>query len=148
MTGIAADMRPGELELLAQEVNEQRARFDQLLNLLAVHGHGNLGFRHGFPPLTQRPARAFARPRARDGSPPAILGRWAAGPRPSLAGEVIASAAATAFFTVAASSAEPVRILPASSAHRGVSATLVRPIEQLATLPPLVVSRTAAAAVA
>jgi hypothetical protein len=65
-----------------------------------------------------------------------------------VAGEVIASAAATAFFTVAASSVEPVSILPASSAHSGVSATLVKPIEQLATLPPCIVSTTAAAAVA
>jgi len=60
----------------------------------------------------------------------------------------MASAAATAFFTVAASSAEPARIFPASCAHSGVSATLVRPIEQLATLPPLMVRTTAAAAVA
>ena len=45
---------------------------------------------------------------------------------------MIASAAATAFFTVAASSAEPTRIFAASCAHNGVSATLVRPIEQVA----------------
>src|SRR5262249_29440126 len=43
----------------------------------------------------------------------------------------MASAAATAFFTVAASSAEPVRIFAASTAQRGISATLVSPIEQL-----------------
>ena len=49
---------------------------------------------------------------------------------------------------VAASSAEPLRIFAASSAHSGVSATLVSPIEQVATRPPLMVSTTAAAAVA
>src|SRR5215469_9957957 len=57
----------------------------------------------------------------------------------------MASAAATAFFTVAASSAEPVRIFAASTAQRGISATLVSPIEQLATLPPFKDRITAAA---
>ncbi len=61
---------------------------------------------------------------------------------------MIASAAATACLTVASSSVEPTRIFAASSAQSGVSATLVRPIEQVATLPPLMVSTTAAAAVA
>jgi hypothetical protein len=31
-------MRPGEIELLAQEVDEQRSRLDEFLHLLAIHG--------------------------------------------------------------------------------------------------------------
>jgi hypothetical protein len=61
---------------------------------------------------------------------------------------VIASATATARFTVAVSSVDPSRIVAASCAQSGVSPTLVSPIEQLATLPPFRVSTTAAAAVA
>ncbi len=61
-------------------------------------------------------------------SAPAIFVRYSTGPRPSAAGEVIASAAATARFTVAASRLDPTRILAASAAKSGVSATLVRPI--------------------
>ena len=57
----------------------------------------------------------------------------------SLAGDVIASAAATARFTVAGSRPEPVKMRAASSAHSGVSATLVNAIEQVATRSPLMV---------
>ena len=64
------------------------------------------------------------------------------------AGDVIASAAAAARLTVAASSVEPTTILAAASAHSGVSATLVNPMAQVATLPASSVSTTAAAAVA
>ena len=84
------------------------------------------------PPDRQPRARALARASARVSMTPAILVRYCAGPRASVAGAVIASAAATARFTVAASSAEPIRIFAASCAHSGVSPTLVSPIEQVA----------------
>ncbi len=78
---------------------------------------------------------------------PAILVRYSAGPRLSEAAPVIASAAATARATVAASSVDPARMFAASSANSGVSATLVSPIDRPAR-PPSIVSTTAAAAVA
>jgi hypothetical protein len=40
--GVAADMRAGQIQLLAQEVDKQRARLDKRLDRLAVHLHGNL----------------------------------------------------------------------------------------------------------
>ena len=82
-------------------------------------------------------ARDLARASARDSITPAILVRYCGVPRRSEAGDVIASAAATAFFTVAASSVEPARIFAASSAKSGLSATLVRPIAQVADLAAL-----------
>ena len=72
-------------------------------------------------------ARALARASARASITPAILVRYSAGPRASVAGAVIASAAATACFTVAASSVEPSRIFAASSAQSGVSADIGEP---------------------
>ena len=61
---------------------------------------------------------------------------------------MIASAAAAAFFSVAGSRLVPITAFAASSASSGVSERLVRPILQVATLPPAIVSTTAAAAVA
>ena len=64
MAGFAADMRPGEVQLLAQEVDEQGARLDQRFDELAVDLHGDLGFGHVFISFGQR-ARAIWRGRAR-----------------------------------------------------------------------------------
>ena len=49
---------------------------------------------------------------------------------------MIASAAAAAFFRLAASRLVPITALAASAASNGVSCRLVRPIVQVATLPP------------
>jgi hypothetical protein len=92
--------------------------------------------------------RDFARSTARRSIRPAILVRYSAGPRGSEAGLVRASAAATARSRAGLSKGEPTRASVASRAHSGVSATLVRPIEQLAQTAPSIVSTTAAAAVA
>src|SRR5580692_411523 len=51
MAGLAADMRAGETELLAQEMNEQGARLDQLFDGLAVHRHLDVGFGHCALPI-------------------------------------------------------------------------------------------------
>src|SRR3546814_14894963 len=40
---VAADMGPGQAQVLAQELNEQRAGLDLARHLLAVHRHGNRG---------------------------------------------------------------------------------------------------------
>src|SRR5690348_17984283 len=47
LAGIAADMGPGEAQMLAQELNQQRAGLDIALNRLAVHRHA-YGGRHDF----------------------------------------------------------------------------------------------------
>src|SRR5689334_11570913 len=146
MAGLATNMRAGEIELIAQEVDQQGARLDQSFDVLAVHFQFDLGFGHHSLPWPR--TRDLARSSARVSMTPAILVRYCPGPRASLAGDVIASAAATALLIVAASSVDPVKILSASCAQSGVSATLVKPIEQLSTLPPFMVKITAAAAVA
>src|SRR5512134_4080518 len=43
LAGIAADVRAGELELVAQEIHEQRAVLDRLCVILAVYLDGDLG---------------------------------------------------------------------------------------------------------
>src|SRR3984957_14677426 len=130
-------------------MHQQDARLDEPFRRLAVDCHGHVGLRHLCPPPSQRvAAREAARASARRSITPAILVRYSAGPRPSEAGAVIASAAATARSTVAASNVEPVRMVPAASAKSGVSPTLVNPIATCATRPPCIASTTAAAAVA
>ena len=64
MAGLAADMRAGEAELLAQEMDEQGARLDQRFDGLAVHLHCDLGFGHGVSSSLSR-GRAIWRGRAR-----------------------------------------------------------------------------------
>src|SRR4029079_2536323 len=41
LRGVAADVRSGQLQLLAQELDEQRARIDRPADGLAVDGEGN-----------------------------------------------------------------------------------------------------------
>ena len=80
MAGLAADMRAGEVQLLAQEVDEQRARLDQRLDRLAVHRHGDLGSWPCVVSSVSRGARALARASARATITPAILVRYCGGP--------------------------------------------------------------------
>src|SRR5690349_20007729 len=47
LAGLAADVRPGETQVLAQELNQQRSGLDIALNRLAVHRHA-YGGRHDF----------------------------------------------------------------------------------------------------
>src|SRR5882724_8744163 len=127
-------------------MHQQRARFDEALDLDAVHLHGHMGLCHfGFPFQLARPA---ARVSARVTMMPPTCLRYSTGPRASAAGDMIATAAAAAFLSVASSRLVPITTFAASTASSGVSCRLVRPITQLATLPPAIVSTTAAAAVA
>ncbi len=41
MRGVAADMRAGEVQLLAQEMDQQRARLDKAALALAIDGEGD-----------------------------------------------------------------------------------------------------------
>jgi hypothetical protein len=79
---------------------------------------------------------------------PAILARYSAEPWESSAGEAVAVAAAEARASAGLSSAEPTTAAAASRAKSAVPATLVRPMAQVAILPPETVRTAAAAAVA
>src|SRR4029078_8059563 len=46
LTGVAPDVRPGQTQVLAEEVDKEDARIDVSLANLAVDGHRDLG--HGF----------------------------------------------------------------------------------------------------
>src|SRR6478672_4324227 len=98
--------------------------------------------------MHQQRARPAARCSARITMMPPTCLRYSTGPRASAAGDMIASAAAAAFCSEAGSRLVPITALAASSASSGVSDRLVRPIRQVVTLPPAIVSITAAAAVA
>ena len=99
MAGVAADMGAGEIELFAEEMNEQQARLDVGLDLFAVDGEGDvvfdmrviLGAFRRWRGLYAR-ARDWARNTARRNMTPAILARYSAGPCMSDAGLVMASA--------------------------------------------------------
>jgi hypothetical protein len=76
VAGLAADMRAGETDLLAQEMDQQGARLHQSFDLAAVEGDGDLGLRHLLFSLPAQPAaRSWARWMARRSMTPAILVR-------------------------------------------------------------------------
>ena len=132
MGGLAADMGAGEREVLADEMHQERARLDEAFDLGAVDLHGHMSFCHlPLPYFARLAARCSARVTM---MPPTCL-RYSTGPRASAAGDMIASAAWAAFFSEAASRLVPITAFAASAASSGVSCRLVRPIEQVATLP-------------
>src|SRR6516225_9908769 len=139
MRGVAADVRAGQVQMLAQIVDEQRARLDFRRDGAAVDRHadfdlGDIDHRHGCP--YQAVARAKARSSARRVITPAILVRYSVEPRPSSAGAATASAASAARFRLGPSRAVPIAALAAFSACRGRSPTLVSPMAQVATRQP------------
>src|SRR3981081_2785139 len=105
MGGLAADMGAGELQIFTDEMHQQRARIDEAFDLGAVHLHGHMSLCHFDPPYLARPA---ARVSARVTMMPPTCLRYSIGPRASSAGDMIASAAAAAFFSVAASRLVPI----------------------------------------
>jgi hypothetical protein len=62
MGGLAADMGAGEREIFAQEMHQQRTRFDEAFDLGAVHLHGHVGLCHCFLSLTSPGKRRVATP--------------------------------------------------------------------------------------
>src|SRR5690242_21539606 len=78
MAGLATNMRAGEIELIAQEVDQQGARLDQSFDVLAVHFQFDLGFGHHSLPWPR--TRDLARSSARVSMTPAILVRYCPGP--------------------------------------------------------------------
>ena len=65
MAGLAADMRAGDVLLIAQEVDKQGSRLDQSFDGLAVHLHRDLGFGHGFVSSAVSRGRVLWRERVR-----------------------------------------------------------------------------------
>src|SRR5215468_4857055 len=59
--GVAADVRAGQAERLADEVDEQQAGLDRAGLLLAVDRDGDLVLAHGRPPCARSMARRTAR---------------------------------------------------------------------------------------
>src|SRR5258705_2258552 len=111
-------------------MHQQCARFDEAFDLGTVHFHGYVHFCHfRFPPQL---ARLAARVSARVTMMPPTCLRDSTGPRASAAGDMMASAAAAAVFSVASSRLGPITALAASVASSRASDVLVRPIAQLA----------------
>src|SRR5436309_14403435 len=48
MGGLAADMGAGQRKIFAQEMHQQRARFDEAFDLGAVHLHGHMSLSHSW----------------------------------------------------------------------------------------------------
>src|SRR6476620_9234819 len=146
---LTANVGTGELEVLAQEVNQQEPRFDEPINVRAIHLHTDLSlFWRGCPRITPQLAFPAARFSARITMLPSTCLRYSTGPRSSAAGAITASAASAAFFSDTSSRVLPTTDEAAFSASKGLSETFVSPIEQVWTLPPSIVNTTAAAAVA
>src|SRR4029079_7151069 len=136
---VAAPVRAGQVEVVADEVDEQRARLDVGAALLAVDGQGDL---HQF---SSRSARAVAVRSARSVSPRARWRLYSSDPRWSEVGEQSSAARSAA----AANAASP-GACPASDswARSEVTAapTAVSAIPACAIDPPSI--RTAAATAA
>jgi hypothetical protein len=146
MAGLAADMRAGQVQPLAQRVDQKLARFGQdscaspfTVRLICI-----------FLPWLLPPSGP--RPGARDGAGQDHPGHMALefdGAAVVLAcGSMSPSIAATAAFTASLPQSVPTRAAAASADQIGVSDRLVMAMEAEATLPPAFVSSTAAAAVA
>src|SRR6266850_1744663 len=86
--GVAADVRPGQAQVLAQEVDEQQPGLDPELVRGAVHRHPDLVCGHGHRP----PARSTAFFSARAASTRPISRLYSTEPRRSALGDATASA--------------------------------------------------------
>src|SRR5690606_24405412 len=136
--GVAADVRAGQPERLADQVHQQRAGLDLRHTLGAVHRHPDLVVRHGQRPpavaYTRSPgtaARPSARSRARR-SARIVNTRtrsrlYSAEPRRSAVGCASSAASRPASRIVASSSGLPARNASVRTALIGMGPTLVRP---------------------
>src|SRR5438067_4366233 len=129
--GVAADMRSGHAQVLAQEVDEEQARLDLRLLGVAVDGDLDAMCRHGYLP----PARSTAFLRARAVSTRAISRLYSTVPRRSALGSVAAAASRAASAMAAPSGFLPVRCFSAAVALMGVGPRLVRPMPARSTNP-------------
>src|SRR5215468_4885141 len=118
--GVAADVRTGQAQRLAQEVNEQQSRLDLRLMRLAVDLHLDRVDRHDYPL-----ARSTARPRARTAITRAISRLYSTEPRRSALGVAACAARRAASASLAPSGCLPVRCRSAATAWTGAGPTLV-----------------------
>src|SRR5207237_8105878 len=144
MRGVAADVRAGQAEGLAQEVDEEQPRLDLDAVGNAVDGQLDVMPGHGYRP----PARSTAFFSARAASTRAISRLYSTDPRRSAVGDA-ASAARRAASAMRASSARfPRRTSSAAEARTGTGPALVRARPTCAKWPaPSSVTWAAAAAV-
>src|SRR6267142_567386 len=141
--GVAADVRPGQAQVLAQEVDEQQPGLDPELVRGAVHRHPDLVCGHGHRP----PARSTAFFSARAASTRPISRLYSTEPRRSALGDAAAAALRAASAMLASLARRPVRNVSASAARAGTGPALVsaRPTRSNAPLPSSVTWAAAAA---
>src|SRR6516225_6190621 len=135
-----------DLALLAQQMDQQQARFSEDFDIAVVDRKFDVHFGHCCPPLQR--ARSMARAIARRTVTPATWTRKSTGPCPSAEGLVIRCARRAASAIAASSTPVPTSASPACWANKGVSARLVSAIAAEVQTPFVIVTITAAAAVA
>ncbi len=144
--GLAADMRPGEVQLLAQHVDQQARAARPGIRPRSPF---TVIFRCILSTLSLLPSGA--RPGGRDGlgqHPPATWCLKSTGPRLSSTGSIAACIAAMAAFTASGPQVVPTSAAPAPATQTGVSERLVIATLAEAQVPPDLRQPTAAAAVA
>src|SRR5262249_5071342 len=130
---VAADVRAGEPQVLAQEMHEQQPRLDLALRGDAVDVDRDRVLRHGHAPC----ARATAFARARPVRTRAISVLYSTDPRRSASGDAALAASRAASASVPASGLLPRRNCSASAARTGVGPAFVRPMPARSISPPL-----------
>ena len=128
---VAADVRAGQPEVVAQEVDEQEARLDVRLVGLAVDGDGDVLGAHRLRSLLRVRECALGRPCgvALRVISAAIARLYSTGPRTSPPGSALRGGRRAGLRGTASSDgALPTRIASASVAANGVAATPVTPI--------------------
>src|SRR5579884_564549 len=133
--GVTADVRPGQPERLADEVDQQQPRLDLGSARLAVDGDRDgeafLWGDHRAPPW----ARAAACSSARFVSSFTIARLYSAGPRSSVTGFEASIASRAASLTLSGASGLPRRKSSAATALMLVGPALHRPMPTAATMP-------------
>src|SRR5262249_38698645 len=115
MAGVATDMRTGDSELLAQQVDQQQARLGEDFDRAVVDSQFDVHFGHRSPPA--QPARSLARAMARRTINPATWTRNSTGPCPSAAGLAMRWARRAASAIAASSMLVPTSASPACWAN-------------------------------
>src|SRR5262249_47860729 len=147
MARVAADVRAGEPELLAQEVDEQQPRLDLVRDLLAVDGDGDL-VRCRLRLCDHDASTSFALRRPRAVKMRTTLRLYSSVPRTSDCGSAAAAASRAASSIASSSSACAVSASSASAARMFVGPTPVSAMPACSTVPFDIATCTATPAVA
>src|SRR5437899_11440440 len=142
--GVAADVRAGQAQVLAEQVDEQQPRLDLHAVRSAVDGQLDVMPGHGYQP----PARSTAFFSARTASTRAIPRLYSTDPRRSAVGDAASAARRAASAMAASLTLFPIRASSAAEARAGTGPALVSAIPTCAKVPaPSSVTWAAAAAV-